>query len=314
MMNVDVLRVLLNKYGIDPDIVLGNNENILIYGNYKDIENTIRYLVGELKINPKNIEKAPSILYKNVSVIRKNVDFLHGQDITFYNVETCLHVLSTVPWRLEETYNYVRDNYGLDFIDKNTSILGVDVERIKEIEKLGLDKRIVLTAAVSRLSIEHIMRSVIICRENNVEITSSLFRTNVEDIEQIFKACRENGIEITGSVFYRTADEIVQIAKVCRENGIEITGTIFLKSAARLQESINFIKEKYDASYLTSLIVVRGSKYLSEVFPYLEELGVLEDVKASASILNLKLEEIKERKRFVESLGETMVLENGRYI
>ena len=124
MIEVDILRVLLNKYGINPDIVVGNNENVLVYGNYKDIEDTIRYLVGELKISPKNIEKAPSILYRNVSAIKKNVEFLQRQEISFSSVETCLHVLSTVPWRLEETYNYVRDNYGWEFIDRITSRVG----------------------------------------------------------------------------------------------------------------------------------------------------------------------------------------------
>lgn len=114
-----------------------------------------------------------------MSAIRKNVEFLKRQGIIFSNVEKCLHVLSTIPWRLEETYNYVRDNYGDD--------------------------------------------------------------------------------------------------------------------------------------YLTNLIVIKSAKGLSRTLPYLDELGVLETVKKSASILTLAVEEIKERKKFIDSIGEAMVLENGRF-
>ena len=78
-------------------------------------------------------------------------------------------------------------------------------------------------------------------------------------------------------------------------------------------ESIDFIKNNYALSYLTSLIVVKDVKYLKEVFPYLEEMGVLEVVKKSASILSLSLEEIKERKEFIESINEPLVLDNGRF-
>ncbi|MDD6941508.1 MAG: hypothetical protein SOV80_03800, partial [Bacilli bacterium] len=52
---------------------------------------------------------------------------------------------------------------------------------------------------------------------------------------------------------------------------------------------------------------------LSKVFPYLDELGVLGVVRQSASILGLKLDEIRERKNFVDSIGEPMVLENGKF-
>lgn len=114
-----------------------------------------------------------------MSAIRKNVEFLKRQGIIFSNVEKCLHVLSTIPWRLEETYNYVRDNYGDD--------------------------------------------------------------------------------------------------------------------------------------YLTNLIVIKSAKGLSRTLPCLDELGVLETVKKSASILTLTVEEIKERKKFIDSIGEAMVLENGRF-
>ena len=140
-----------------------------------------------------------------------------------------------------------------------------------------------------------------------------MFRQPPEEIERIIKVCKENNIEITGSVFLKSAEEIEKIIKVCRENNITITGSIFFKTSKKLIESIDFIKNNYDLSYLTSLIVIKDVKYLKEVFPYLEEMGVLEVVKKSASILSLSLEEIKERKEFIESINEPLVLDNGRF-
>ena len=289
MIGVDLLKLLLERYGIDPNKVIKNNENVLVKGNYDEIEDVIKYLIGELKISPKNIEKAPSILYFNVSAIRKNVEFLQKQHISFSNVETCLHVLNTEPFQLEETYNYIMDNYGVEFINRITSILGVNVERIKEIEKLNLDKDTTLSAAVSRLSIDDIVADVQICRENNVDLKDNV------------------------TVFNRTADEIKDIIEVCRENNIKITGSVFSRAADKLQSSMDFIKEHYDSSYLTPLIIVKDAKHLSKVFPYLDELGVLGTVRQSASILGLPLDDIRERKNFIDSIGEPMVLENGKF-
>ena len=60
MIGVDLLKLLLERYGIDPNKVIKNNENVLVKGNYDEIESVIKYLIGELKISPKNIEKEPS--------------------------------------------------------------------------------------------------------------------------------------------------------------------------------------------------------------------------------------------------------------
>ena len=393
MIGVDLLKLLLEGYGIDPNKVIKNNENVLVKGNYDEIESVIKYLIDELKISPKNIEKAPSILYFNVSAIRKNVEFLQKQHISFSNVETCLHVLNAEPFQLEETYNYIMDNYGVKYINEITSILSVNVERIKEIEKLALDKDATLSAAISRLSIENIIADVQMCRENNIEPKGTvffrtadeikdiietcgeynidpkgsvflrtadeikdiietcgeynidpkgtvffrtadeikdiidfcreknvdlknnvtMFRRTADEIKDIVKVCRENNIDPKGTVFRKTADEIKDIIEVCGKNNIKITGSVFFRTADKLQSSIDFIKEHYDSSYLTPLIIVKDAKYLSKVFPYLDELGVLETVRQSASILGLKLDEIRERKNFVDSIGEPMVLKNGKF-
>lgn len=56
MIEYDELTLILEKYGIDPKTVINNNANVLIKGEYKDIEATIKYLVEELNISAKNIE------------------------------------------------------------------------------------------------------------------------------------------------------------------------------------------------------------------------------------------------------------------
>ena len=103
MIEAESLKTLLEKYGINFNKLIANNDNAIWKGNYKDIEATLDYLINELKIEPRNIEKAPSILYLNVSAIRRNVEFLRKQNVSFSSVETCLHVLNTDSLRLEET-------------------------------------------------------------------------------------------------------------------------------------------------------------------------------------------------------------------
>ena len=60
---------------------------------------------------------------------------------------------------------------------------------------------------------------------------------------------------------------------------------------------------------MKSLIVIKDKKYLEKVFPYLEKLGVLDVVINSSSILTLSLEEIIERKDFIELLDGEMVVD-----
>ena len=152
-----------------------------------------------------------------------------------------------------------------------------------------------------------------VCRENSIDLSGTVFMRTADEVKAIVEVCRENNIDPKGSVFMKTADEVKAIIEICRENNIEITGSLFLKTADKLQSSIDFIKEHYDSSYLTPLIIVRDARYLSDVFPYLDKLGVLEVVRESASILSLKLDEIKERKAFIDSIGKPMVLETGKF-
>ena len=391
MIEAYTLESLLKKYGIDATKVINKNNNILEYGEYQDIDKTLNYLVKELHISARNIEKCPSIMYMAVNNIKENYEFLITTKINTGNIETTLHILNTNPQNLKETYNYVLNNYGIEYINRITSILSTSIDRIKQIERLFNDKSLVISAAISKNNMDEIKRIIKVCNKNNIPITSSVFKKTseeieiiikvcrennipitssiflktsediekiikvckennipntgsvfhktaeeiekiievcrennipvtgnvfkkpAEEIEKIIKVCRENNIPITGSVFYKTAEDIEKIIKVCIENNIPITGSIFLKSTEEIEKSINYIKENYGQAYLTPLIINKNVEHLKNVLPYLESLGVLPYVVKSASILTLTLDEIKERKDFIESNNDTLVLQNGRF-
>ena len=105
MIEAYTLESLLKKYGIDATKVINKNNNILEYGEYQDIDKTLNYLVKELHINARNIEKCPSIMYKAVNNIKENYEFLITTKINTGNIETTLHILNTNPKNLKETYN-----------------------------------------------------------------------------------------------------------------------------------------------------------------------------------------------------------------
>ena len=469
MIEVYRLDDLLKKYGIDTDKVLGKNDTILDRGEYQDIDRTLNYLVNKLGISPRNIEKCPSIMYYAVDNIRENYEFLIKAKVNISSIETALHILNVDPKALKETYYYICNNYGKEYINRITSILRASVSRIIAIEKILSDKSLIISAARSCRSIDVIEEIIIVCKENNVPITGSVFYRTADEIKRIVEVCKENNISITGTLFHRkadeiekiveickkynipitgstflktadetekivevckkynipitgnvfrrtadeiekivevckkynipitgsiffrkadeikeiikicrkynipitsniflraadevekiieickkynipitgstflktadelekivevckkynipitgnvflrTADEIEKIIAVCKKNNIPITGSIFHRTADELEKSINYIKSTYDEAYLQPLIVNKNVEYLKVVLPYLDSLNVLPVVIKSASILTLTLEEIIDRKEYIESHNGELVLSNGRF-
>ena len=304
------LMKLLESYKIDYKKVM--TDKVLDKGEYFGIKHVLEYLVNEVGINPKNIEKCPSILYLNVNEVRKNYEFLKQEKINISDVETCLHVLSTDNKDLKETYYYVLENYGLMTINRTTSILRCNKDRIIDIEKYGLSKDVTISASVSRRTIYEIEKIIEICKKYNIEIKGNVFLKSAEEIEKITEVCKKYNIEITGSVFHKSAEEIEKIIEICKKYDIEVTGSVFLKKSSRLQKTIDFIIENYDERYLTPLIIIKEPKHLSEVMPYLDSLGVLGFIINSASILTLTKEEIEKRVEIIKLLGEDIV-KNGKF-
>ena len=307
------LYELLKEYGIDGKKVVKNNANILDKGLYDGIKKTLDYLVNELNIIAPYIEKCPSVMYMNVNAVRHNYEFLKQTNITISNVESCLHVLSSEPIELVKTYKYVLENYGLSYINKITSILSAPVDKIKEIEKLNLSKEVIISAAISRATAEEIKKIIEVCRKNNIKISGSVFIKSASEIEEIIEICRKNKIEISGSVFKRNASEIEEIIEVCRKNKIEISGSVFKRSAEEIEKNIEYIKNNYGEQYLKPLIINKNIEHINGVFTYLDELNVLPHVINSASILDLTIDEIKERKEFIDNLGENIITNKGKF-
>lgn len=132
------LKLLCDKYKLSSDKLVTKNNNILSSGEYNEIDDTLNYLINDLNINVKNIEKCPSILYRDVKQIKENINFIKSKSLSFSNIESCLHVLSTESDELKKTYDYVFKNYGLQAIEKITSILSVPVDIINDVESLNI--------------------------------------------------------------------------------------------------------------------------------------------------------------------------------
>lgn len=99
------------------------------------------------------------------------------------------------PYDLKQTYEYVVENYGVNTLNKITSILKVQKSRIKEIELLNIDqsnKMINLSAAISLQSVEEIKKIIEVCRANNIEITGSVFFKKSKDLIESIEYVKNN--------------------------------------------------------------------------------------------------------------------------
>ena len=255
------LMKLFENYKIDYKKVM--IDKVLDKGEYFGIKHVLEYLVNEVGINPKNIEKCPSILYLNVNEVRKNYEFLKQEKINISDVETCLHVLSTDNKDLKETYYYVLENYGLTIINRTTSILSCNKDRIINIEKYGLSKDVTISASISRRTIYEIEEIIKICKKYNIEIKGTVFKQNAEEIEKIIEVCKKYNMEITSSVFLRSAEEIEKITEVCKKYNIEITGSVFMKSADEIERIIEVCK-KYNIE-ITGSVFYKSAEEIEKI-------------------------------------------------
>ncbi len=73
MISEQKLKEICENYNINFEKLISTNPKILNLGNRNDICQVLYYLREKLCINPSNIEKCPSILYKNVSRYRKKL-------------------------------------------------------------------------------------------------------------------------------------------------------------------------------------------------------------------------------------------------
>ena len=136
MINEVSLESICKKYGINYVRLIQHHDSILKRGNYEEIESMLKLLINDLKIQPKNIEKCPSILYKNVEVVEENINFLKSEHFKMNSIESCLHILSADPDSFKQMYYYVTTKYGAAALYKHLSILSVPIDILKAVENL----------------------------------------------------------------------------------------------------------------------------------------------------------------------------------
>ena len=261
----------------------------------------------------EEIEKIIEVCKKNKIELTGNV-FLKSAEEIEKIVEVCqknkIEVTGSVFLKSAEEIEKIVEVCKKNKIELTGSVFFKSAEEIEKIVEVCKKNKIEVTGSVFKRTAEEIEKIVEVCQKNKIKVTGSVFFKSAEEIEKIVEVCKKNKIELTGSVFKRTAEEIEKIVEVCQKNKIKITGSVFLKNPKQLKENIEYIKQNYGEEYLTPLIVSKNLKHLQKTLPYLQSIGVLETIKTSASILSLTLEEIKERKAFIESIGEPIVKEN----
>ncbi len=266
------------------------------------LKRTYEYVSDEKRYGKKYIEQISSILRVPVERIQEIEE--KCQELTKENILSAANSRKDVD-EIKKIEQVCKENA----IEVTGSVFKRTAVEIKEIVEVCKENGIEATGSVFNRTAAEIKEIVEVCKENGIEATGSVFLRTAAEIKEIVEVCRENGIEVTGSVFKRTAAKIKEIVEVCKENGIEITGSIFSKNSKQLKGNIEYIKQNYGEKYLTPLIVSKNLKHLQKTLPYLQSIGVLEIIKTSASILMLTVEEIKERQAFIESIGETIVID-----
>ena len=186
------LKLLCDKYGVSKENIVNKNNNVLTYGEYEDIDKTLDYLINELKVSRANIEKCPSILYRNVNAIKDNIDFLKQKNLSFSTIESCLHVLSSEPDSLKDMYDYVEENYGKESINKSTSVLSCPKDLVIAVEELGLNKdwNLLITSCIefgftTLEEIENIVNSIEFKKYPELFTSQTLAYAKIEDIQEM---------------------------------------------------------------------------------------------------------------------------------
>ena len=240
-----------------------------------------------IKNNENVLEKAD---YNSICYV---LEFLRDTlKVTPNNIEKCPSILYLKIEAIKENWKFLNEKkINTRDIETCLHILSTDPEQLnKTYEYVSDEKRY---------------------GKKYIEQISSILRVPVERIQEIEEKCQELTKEniLSAANSRKDVDEIKKIEQVCKENGIEITGSIFSKNSKQLKGNIEYIKQNYGEKYLTPLIVSKNLKHLQKTLPYLQSIGVLEIIKTSASILMLTVEEIKERQAFIESIGETIVID-----
>ena len=260
------LYELLNKYNIKK---LENFEDrILNKIEYSKIEAVLKYLIDELEIIPKNIEKCPSVINFDILEVKKNYEFLCLKGIERYNIHTCIHVLGCENQDLSKTYNFIRNQFGREAISTNTSSLAVPIDRIEKIINLGIfeeNDKDNLTIAVGRNNIETI-REMINSEEfkEHPELFTSqvLAHSNIEKIKEIIgsKEFKEHPELFTSTTLAHSNIEKIK----------EIIGSEEFKEHSELFTSTTLAHSNIDdIKKLLNMDIWKEERYTKFLSPYI---------------------------------------------
>ena len=265
------LKQLCDKYDISSNSIVNKNNNILSKGEYEGIDKTLDYLINELKVNKKNIEKCPSILYRNVAAIKDNINFLNQKNVSFSTIESCLHVLSTEPNSLKDTYDYVEENYGVESINKNTSVLSCDKNLVIAVEKLGLDKTWNLAIASSigfgsttLEEVENIVNSIEFRTYPELFTPETLTHGNIKEIQEMInsKEFKEHPELFTSTTLARSnikeVQEIINSKEFKEHPELFTSETLAHGKIEDIQEMINSKEYEEHPELFTSTTLARA--------------------------------------------------------
>lgn len=269
------LSKFLKDYGIDYSAIDSEaKESLEKEGDLLKMTKALEFLIHVVGVPPKRIEKCPSVLYLNPNCIKSNYEELINRGINKEKIIGCLHILSSEPGIIRDTYDYVSNNYGVETFNKNVSILGVSVSRIKEMERFSgrMSKSAILSAAITTLRAGEVGTILSICEEYGVEVSSSFFQKGVSEITEIVRICKDNNLEISGSMFRKSSFEIRKIINICNEKGVPITGSVFLKGSEEVSKIIDTCRRHNIP--ITGSVFRRDACEIDEIVEVCNELGI----------------------------------------
>ena len=301
------LKLLCDKYGVSKENIVNKNNNILSKGEYEDIDKTLDYLINELKVSRANIEKCPSILYRNVDAIKINIDFLKQKDVSFSSIESCLHVLSSEPDSLKDTYNYVEENYGVESINKNTSVLSCNKDLVIAVEKLGLNKdwNLLITSCIgfgttTLEEVENIVNSIEFKTYPELFTSQTLAYAKIEEIQKTINSqeFKEHPKLFTSTTLAHAKieeiQEMINSEEFKKYPELFTSTTLAHGSIKEIQEMINSEEFKKYPELFTSETLAHGNiKEIQEMINS-QEFKKYPELFTSETLARAKIKDIQE--------------------
>lgn len=280
----------LGDYGIDYHSLDDEaKETIEKEGDIVKMSKALDYLINVIGVPPKRIEKCPSVLYLNPGCIKSNYETLVNKGINREKILGCLHILSSEPRVIETTYDYVSEHYGVETFNKNVSILGIPVSRIKEFERFSskIKKSAILSAAITTLRPAEVGTIISICEEYGVEVSGSFFQKGVGEISEIVRICKAYNLEVNGSMFRKSSHEIKKTIDVCISKDVPITGSVFLKGSEEVSKIIDTCR-KHNIP-ISGSVFRKDAEQIDDIVEVCGELGI----EVSGTVFLRDAEEIR---------------------